>query len=198
MRKIISAILSISMSVFLLPPLALAAPSAPAWFTVVPSQTGNTMSITWVNSLTGLLNYTLERRVSGAATWSQIATVDPTVTVYYDTAGLTAGASYDYQLKACVATGCTVYASESGIMLSSAGSGGSTSGTGSGVSNQIPNPPTNFTAALSANSNAINLSWQYASESTHYYLEKSANNGGTWSVVSNPSPATTAMAAGTT
>jgi fibronectin type 3 domain-containing protein len=140
---------------------ALTYPNVPANLTATVVSSSQ-IDLSWSAS-TGASNYIIERQINGGS-FLQIATV--TVTTHSDT-GLTSGAQYSYQVKACNATGCSAF--------SPPVSATSIPGT--------PTAPTNL-QAVAVSPAQIDLKWSAAAGSVSTYeVERRVGNAGTFAQI---------------
>lgn len=145
------------------------APAAPASITATAGS--GSIAVTWAES-SGAAYYTLERK-AGSGTWSAIAQ-NYTGRSYTDSS-VTAGTEYQYRVTAHKN-------GTSGVLSSSA----TTSGT---VTAQADTPSGNVTldapasVTATAGSGQISVTWGAVSGASRYQLERSADNGATWTTL---------------
>ena len=145
------------------------APAAPASITATAGS--GSIAVTWAES-SGAAYYTLERK-AGSGAWSAIAQ-NYTGRSYTDSS-VTAGTEYQYRVTAHKN-------GTSGVLSSSA----TTSGT---VTAQADTPSGNVTldapasVTATAGSGQISVTWGTVSGASRYQLERSADNGATWTTL---------------
>jgi MYXO-CTERM domain-containing protein len=100
----------------------------PTGLTAEPS---GSITIRWVDNATGEDGYRIERKVSGTASYSEIATVGKDVSEYVDKS-VTAGTSYTYRVRAYNTIGNSLYSNEATATAPEPGS--TSSGGGGGCS----------------------------------------------------------------
>ena len=144
-------------------------PAAPASITATAGS--GSIAVTWAES-SGAAYYTLERK-AGSGAWSAIAQ-NYTGRSYTDSS-VTAGTEYQYRVTAHKN-------GTSGVLSSSA----TTSGT---VTAQADTPSGNVTldapasVTATAGSGQISVTWGTVSGASRYQLERSADNGATWTTL---------------
>lgn len=144
------------------------APAAPASITATAGS--GSIAVTWAES-SGAAYYTLERK-AGSGTWSAIAQ-NYTGRSYTDSS-VTAGTTYQYRVTAHK-TGT------SGVLSSSPTTSGTVTAAGTPSGNVTLNAPASVTAT--AGSGQISVTWGAVSGASRYQLERSADNGATWTTL---------------
>ncbi len=94
-----------------------AAPAAPSGLTAT-SQSSTQINLSWVDNAGNETGYKIERR-TGAGAWTQIATPAANATTYSD-AGLAAGTTYEYRVRATGAGGDSAYSNVASATTASA------------------------------------------------------------------------------
>ena len=90
-------------------------PAAPT--TLTAAQTGTSqVTLTWVDNAVNETNYTIERKLTSASTFVQLASLGANVITYQDTT-VAAGNSYDYRAKAINGVGSSGYSNTVTITL---------------------------------------------------------------------------------
>ena len=90
-------------------------PAAPG--TVVATGTAtHSIDLTWVDNTGGTAAFEIQRRVAGSGGWSFIAATSAGSTSYTD-AGLAAGTTYDYRVRAFTTQGSSLWTAGSGTTL---------------------------------------------------------------------------------
>lgn len=141
------------------------------------------INISWTGNATNGNGFKLERKTGAAGTYSEIATVGPTVTSYQNT-GLTPDTSYYYRVRTYNVGGYSSYSSETNTMT-------------------LPLPPSALTAAAISQTQ-INLSWTGNTTNGSGFKIERKPIGGTYSLIAQvgPSPLTysdsTGLSANTT
>ena len=141
-------------------------PRPPASLTATVAS-ATSINLTWT-AATGQTAYAVDRSTDGGATWATVAT--PTTTTYGD-AGLTAGMTYTYQVRATNAVG------------SSAASNTATATTAAAPA--VPTAPSSLTATA-ASATQVNLTWAAATGQIAYAVDRSTDGGATWTIVGTP------------
>lgn len=150
-------------------PVAETPPAAPASITATAGS--GSIAVTWAES-SGAAYYTLERK-AGSGTWSAIAQ-NYTGRSYTDSS-VTAGTTYQYRVTAHK-TGT------SGVLSSSpTTSDAVTAQAGTPSGNVTLNAPASVTAT--AGSGQVSVTWGAVSGASRYQLERSADNGATWTTL---------------
>lgn len=145
------------------------APAAPASITATAGS--GSIAVTWAES-SGAAYYTLERK-AGSGAWSPIAQ-NYTGRSYTDSS-VTAGTTYQYRVTAHK-TGT------SGVLSSSPTTSGTvTAQAGTPSGNVTLDAPASVTAT--AGSGQISVTWGAVSGASRYQLERSADNGTTWTTL---------------
>ncbi len=155
---------------------------ARTWNTVSSSPTNlsatsvssSQINLSWAtpsdNGGLAITGYMIERSTDSGSTWSTIVSNTASTSTTYSDTGLAHSTTYTYRVSAINAAGTS-----------------STSNTASATTfNTVPSPPTGLTA--SAQVLQINLSWNTPSDNggtpiTGYKIERSTNNGNTWSIL---------------
>ncbi|MGE5458408.1 MAG: hypothetical protein ACM3RX_08640, partial [Methanococcaceae archaeon] len=101
------------------------------------------IQLTWVDNCPNELGFLIERKISGAMSFSQVGMTLPNATSFEDTSGLSVGATYTYRVAVRTQSGIIAYSNEKSITTLS----------------QDYYPPSNLTAVLQASSNNISLTW---------------------------------------
>ena len=155
------------------------APSAPATLTanVVSS---SRIDLTWSN-VSGESGYVIERSLDGT-TWVQVGTTSADVTTFSNT-GLNASTTYHFRVTAVNAAGPSL-ASPSATAQTAAAA-------------VAPAPPSDLSAVV-ISSTQIRLSWKdNSSNETGFVIERSSNNGKSFTVVGSVGADTTSFTDGT-
>jgi len=125
------------------------------------------------NGGSAITGYKIERSTDGGTTWSSVVTNTGNTNTTYSDTGLTHSTTYTYRVSA----------------INSVGTSSPSNTASSTTFNTVPSQPTGLKA--SAQLLQINLSWNAPSDNggtpiTGYMIERSTNNGSTWStIVSN-------------
>lgn len=144
-------------------------PAVPALITYpATSGTGN-YAVTWAAS-TGATSYQLERSANSGSTWTPV----------YSGAALTfsdtvTNGTYSYRVKATNSAGSSEYRTgSSGCVVSIPAPPAS-----------VPAIPASITYPATSNTGKYTVAWPASSGATSYQLERTANNGSTWTAVYN-------------
>jgi titin len=127
----------------------------------ISTLSGTQLKLTWTN-VAGESGYRIERSSDGSCDWSVINTTAANVVTYTDT-GLTNDTLYYYRVTAYNASGD---AASSTVMHG----------------RTLVPAPTNL-AATATSSSQIHLTWDDSTGETGYFIERSLNNGVTWSTL---------------
>jgi hypothetical protein len=151
-------------------PIAPQPPTGLSATAVLSSQINLSWSAPSDNEGSPVTGYKIERSVGGGAFSVLVANTGSTATTHSDT-GLTHSTLYSYRVSA----------------INSVGIGSPSNTASATTSNVAPFPPTGLTATP-ASSSQINLVWSAPSDNggspvTGYKIERSANGGATWSVI---------------
>jgi hypothetical protein len=131
--------------------------------------TATSIALQWLDNTTAATAYTVERSPDGVNWTVLTSALAANATSYTDN---TVGSWY-YRVKATNGTSSSGYSNTIGVAT-------------------IPAAPTNLTAVASSTSLAVNLSWtDNASTETAYTVERSGDNGSTWSVLTSTLPGNT-------
>lgn len=151
-------------------PAVITAPSAPANVTATAGD--SSIAISW-SAVAGAEYYAVERTTNGGASWTTIVS-NITGTNYTDSTAV-AGTSYRYAVTAHK-TGT------SGVLSSSPTTSGTvTAQAGTPSGNVTLDAPASVTAT--AGSGQISVTWGAVSGASRYQLERSADNGATWTTL---------------
>ncbi len=126
----------------------------------------NQINLTWTDNTANEDGFKIERKLSTAATYTEIATVDANVTSYSNT-GLTQNTAYSYRVRAFNASGNSAYSNVAGATT-------------------LPNSPAgpNNLTATTASSSQINLAWQdNANNELGFIIRRKTGAGGTYAVI---------------
>jgi len=129
-----------------------------------PSQ----INLTW-DAISGATNYYLYRSTSYYGTYSNIAVL---TSPSYSNTGLATNGTYYYKVEAYNSAGASGFSAITGATLTSNAYG-------------VPTIPTNLIATATG-SNQINLSWDYISGATSYYLYRATSYSGVYSYIAAP------------
>ena len=146
---------------------ALSVPSTPTNFAATTASS-NQINLSW-DYISGATSYYLYRSTSYSGVYSYIAA--PTSTSFADT-GLATNGTYYYKVQAVNSVGSSGYSSIANATTTSS-------------SYNAPSIPTNL-IATTASSNQINLSWNYISGATSYYLYRATSYSGVYSYIAAP------------
>ncbi len=154
-----------------------AAPSSLTATTISVSQ----IDLAWVDNATNETGFKIERKTGAGGTYAQIATAGVNSTTYTDT-GLTAGATYFYQVRATNGSGNSSYSPEA-----------------SAIPAAVPAAPSGLTATAVSVSQ-INLTWvDNATNETGFKIERKTGAGGTYAQIATAGAnATTYLSTGLT
>lgn len=128
------------------------------------------------NGGSAITGYQIERSTDAGSTWNVLVSNTGSGSTAYSDTGLTANTSYAYRVSAINSVGTS---SQSNVSSAT-----------TGVASTVPQSPTGL-GATATSSSQINLSWSApadngGSQITGYQIERSQDNGNTWSdVVSN-------------
>jgi len=131
-------------------------PAAPTGIAAAATS-GTTVDVTWSDASGDETSFEVRRRVSGG-TFAGIGSVGAGVTLFKDT-GLSQGTTYDYQVRACNAAGCSNWAGNGTVTMPA-------------PTPTVPAAPSGLTA-IPTSSTAINLDWTDASTNeTGFEIER--------------------------
>lgn len=129
----------------------------------------NSITLNWQDNTASATAYTVERSADGASWTALTSTLAANATSYTDN---TVGSWY-YRVKATNATSSSGYSNTINVAT-------------------LPAAPGNLNAVASSTSLAVNLSWtDNATTETGYTVERSGDNGSTWTVLTSTLPANT-------
>src|SRR5579872_4215163 len=152
------------------------APQPPTGLTAT-AVSSSQINLSWTapsnNGGSAITGYKIERSNDTGTTWSTIAANTANTSTTYSDTGLTASTTYMYRVSAINSVGTSPPSSTASATTSGAAT--------------PPQPPTGL-AATAASSSQINLSWTAPSNNggsaiTGYKIERSADNGTTWSII---------------
>jgi phosphodiesterase/alkaline phosphatase D-like protein len=152
-----------------------AGPTAPSGLTATPSQPGQPTAVVlaWVDNANNEQSYQVER-AAGAGVFGLIATLASNSRSYVDTAGLLAGTTYTYRVRAINANAPSAYATSAAVTI-----GG-----------RVPRAP-GFPRILTATRTTITVTWSdLSTDETGFYIERSLD-GLTWTRVGQVAANTT-------
>jgi|GEM_PF-6024458 len=133
----------------ILVPQSGAIPPSPTTF--VAGTTLPPVTLTWTTSTTAVSHFNIQKKLSTGSTYTFLTTMNYPTMTYSDTA-VVAGASYDYQIQACLTGyGCSSYTTLSGILIPVI----------------IPPPPATLTNSTTMP--PVTLSWTMPSGSNNVY-----------------------------
>lgn len=147
-----------------------AVPTAPGGLTATV-QGASTIQLTWTDNSTTESGFSLRRRVAGS-TWQTLGSVAPDVTRVSDT-GVVAGASYEYQVQACAAAGCSAWSNVASATVP--GGGG------------MPAAPTGF-SAVATGPWSIALGWTDNSTNELGFDIRKRGASGHWQILRRTAP----------
>ncbi|MBN1995356.1 MAG: fibronectin type III domain-containing protein [Anaerolineae bacterium] len=134
----------------------------------------NQINLAWTDNSSDEDGFKIERSLTGAGPWAQIATVVANVTTYNDV-GLFASATYYYRVRAYNSLGDSTYA-------------GPANDTTSAPPGGAPTAPSNL-SATQVSPTQINLAWTDNSISeTGFKIERSANGLSGWTQIGTTGP----------
>jgi titin len=126
----------------------------------------NQVDLTWTDNATNESGFKIERKLSSAASYTQIATVGANVTSYSNTS-LTQNTAYSYRIRAFNASGNSAYSNVADATT-------------------LPNTPAgpSVLAAVAVSSSQINLSWQdNANNELGFLIRRKIGASGTYVVI---------------
>jgi transcriptional regulator CtsR len=133
---------------------------------------GNFPALSWSDNSANETGFSIERKVPGGSTFTEVATITANTTIVDDTA--LRGAAYVYRVRAVLPVGYTDYSNEATFTPAA------------------PAAPTNLSAALAADGVTVTLNWtDNANNELGYVLSSSTDGGSTWTLVSTLLPNTT-------
>ncbi len=135
------------------------------------------INLSWTaagNGGSAITGYKVDRSIDGGTTWSTIVSNTGSTSTTYSNTGLSASTTYTYRASAINTIGTSIPSNTA-------------SATTTGISPTVPQPPTGLTS-VTISSSQINLSWTVPSNNggsaiTGYKIDRSANNGSTWSTL---------------
>jgi FtsP/CotA-like multicopper oxidase with cupredoxin domain len=133
---------------------------------------GPQVNVTWTDNATNETAYMVQRSVNGGA-FADLAAL-PANSASYADAAVTPGTSYQYQVRAVNLAGASNWAQSNTVLVPA-----------------IPADPTNLAGVVKAGP-SITLTWtDNATTEAGYTLQRSSDNGATWTPVANALPANT-------
>jgi hypothetical protein len=143
-------------------------PTAPT-FLRLAGRTATSISIIWEGSGGFLSHYRVESRLAGSTTWSELALKND-YTTNHTHSGIFCGTSYEYRVRA-YRFGYEFYSDYSNVFTAS--------------TSPCPPPDTPWGLTVSQTTlTSINLTWtDAANNETGYRVERSSNNGQTWTEI---------------
>jgi FtsP/CotA-like multicopper oxidase with cupredoxin domain len=147
-------------------------PLAPTNLSVTAN--GNKANLTWKDNATNETGFVVERSTDGV-NFTQVATpsmLNNTGTVSYTDSNLKGG-TYTYRVKAVNGTLASDYSNTASVTIAS-------------NPPPAPNAPSNLSVSLQ-NGPSVQLSWKdNATNETGFVIERSTDNGSTWSEIATP------------
>jgi fibronectin type 3 domain-containing protein/putative cell wall-binding protein len=135
---------------------------------IATAASANQINLTW-DYISGATSYYLYRATSYSGVYSYIAA--PTSTSYADS-GLATNGTYYYEVQAVSSAGASGYSAIASATTTTNAYG-------------VPAIPTNL-IATAASANQINLTWDYISGATSYYLYRATSYSGVYSYIAAP------------
>ncbi len=132
------------------------------------SSTSTSVTLNWSITGTGFTQVVVERSISPFTTWTEVAQFAGTALQFTDT-GLDSGTTYAYRLKTSSATASSTYSTTIQVQTTVP---------------VVAVPPTLFTAQPSA-ADALRLTWVAHPSALGHKIERSENDGTTWTEIAN-------------
>ena len=139
-------------------------PVAPSGLSATVS--GLNITLNWSDNANNEDGYKIERSLYGSKTVQQIATVLSNITTYEDT-DLPSGTEYEYRVRAYNIAGNSEYSNTIQVTTMNA-----------------PDAPLEFVGFADNQNGYIEFMWSDVADETGYIMERSDNNGSTWTQLS--------------
>lgn len=140
-------------------------PVAPSGLSATVS--GLNITLNWLDNANNEDGYKLERSLYGSKTFEEIAMLSSNVTTYEDT-DLPSGTEYEYRVRAYNIAGNSTYSNTIQVTTMNA-----------------PDAPLEFVGFADNQNGYIEFMWSDVADETGYIMERSDNNGSTWTQLSD-------------